>query len=267
MVAVFAPGPLGSRPGQHSWRLRLLGAAVLLALVIAWELLPDIGVISRIVIAPPSAIVAAALTSAPVFAAGLVTTLTEIALAFLLASTLGLAAGTLVGSLAPLREAFVPVLEAAFAVPWVIVYPLLVAWFGLGIESKIIFGFVNGVFPVLLNTIAAISALDPGYRLLCRSLGASRRDTLFKVLARAALPGLVVGLRVGLALCIISVLVGEILTSTAGLGYLISTNETRFAIGHVYLGVVIALGIAWLGNHLIGLLERRASIPGATGSM
>ena len=108
--------------------------------------------------------------------------------------------------------------------------------------------------------VAAVAALDPGYALLCRSLGASRRDTLFKVLGRAALPGLVAGVRVGLALSIISVLVGEILTSTAGLGYLISTSETLFDTGRVYLGVALALCIAWLGNRFIGFLEGCVSV-------
>jgi NitT/TauT family transport system permease protein len=262
---MFTPPATPAAPARRR-RVRQLG--LLLAALAVWEALPDSGLVSRIILASPASVVRAAANSGTVFVSALAITLAEIAVAFVAAAVVGITLGTICGSIPFLRKAVVPMLESAFAVPWVIVYPLLVAWFGIGVQSKVLFGFLHGLFPILLNTTAAIASLDTGYLLLCRSLGASKRDTLFKVLVRAALPGVLAGLRVGLALSVITVLIAEILASTTGLGYLISTNQNLFNTGEVYLGVALAVLVAWLANRLINAVEVRLStLPsrGATG--
>jgi NitT/TauT family transport system permease protein len=246
-------GSLARRRTVARWRrATLLSAAVVIAL---WEALPDLGIINHIVVAPPSRIVAVAVREPGLFAGAVAVTVYEILLALALCCCVGAAVGVVIGSLPAVAETLVPVLEGAFAVPWVIIYPLIVAWFGIGTHTQVIFAFLTGVIPLTLTVIAAVRSLDRNYLLLCRSLGASRSATFLKVLAPAARPGLVAGFRVCLALVIVATLVSQVLISSSGLGYLINVNETLFASGHVYLALVLATLLAWLGSRLVSRVE------------
>lgn len=222
-----------------------------------WEALVRLDAISSLVLAPPSSIVQAARQDGAQFLAALGTTAYEIFLAVLISWGVGIVLGLLIGILPFVRDVLTPLLDGAFAIPWVILYPLLLAWFGIGSPSKIAFGVIFGVLPVMLSTISGIRSIEARYFLLARSFNASRRDTLTKICVPLALPSIVSGLRIGAGLAIIAVIVGEMLGSTEGIGYLIGFYETQLYTGHVYLGLLLALLFALAGNAFLGYLERR----------
>ena len=113
----------------------------------------------------------------------------------------------------------------------------------------------KATIPVALNSTAAVRSIDRDYFKLARSLGANRRDTIVKVLVPATLPLVFAGLRIGFALSVVSVLAGELLVSTSGLGYIITTNQTLFNTGHVYMAIVLTLLLAWASTKLTKWLE------------
>ena len=244
---------------QSSSRNRIVRATIVIAVLAIWQLLPSIGVVSVIILPTPLQVISAGISSAPTYGIAFITTASEIVLAFALASLVGIVLGLVLGLIPLLGAAVSNLLEIALSVPWIIIYPLIVAWFGLGLKSKIGYAFLVATIPVMLNATAAIRSLDRSYIKLCRSLGASRRDTLVKVLAPATLPSLFAGLRIGFALSVVSVLAAELLVSNAGLGYIITTNQTLFNTGHVYMAIVLTLFIAWLSTRLISWLELRLS--------
>jgi len=88
------------------------------------------------------------------------------------------------------------------------------------------------------------------------AMGASRRQIMFQVLAPLALPAILSGLRLGTALIVIGVVLAEMLGSADGIGFWISYHRSLFNTGQVYLGIVLALLVAWLANKMLSAVER-----------
>ena len=166
----------------------------------------------------------------------LLVTLYEVAIAMLIACGAGILVGALVGGIAVLRNLMLPVFSSLYAVPIVILYPIFTAWFGIGSESKIAFAGIYGFFPVMLSTAAGIRTIDPQYLLAARSMGATLPQQITRVIIPASIPTVLAGLRLGGALTIIGVVVSEMLTASAGIGYLVSRYRTILDSPHVFAG-------------------------------
>jgi NitT/TauT family transport system permease protein/taurine transport system permease protein len=233
--------------------IRLAILAVLLAL---WFAATALGWASPIILASPRSIVTALIKDFPSYYDGLLVTLGEIGASILIAWSAGVALGLAVGRIGALSRIAEPLLSAAFSVPLIILYPLLLAWVGIGWESKVVFGVLSGFFPIALNTLASVRRVDKRYSVMARAMGA-RDWQVLGVVVRLALPGIVSGLRVGTALIVIGVVVTEMLASTGGLGYLISYNTNLFETGHVYLGIALALVVVVVLNKSLAILETR----------
>jgi NitT/TauT family transport system permease protein/taurine transport system permease protein len=148
-------------------------------------------------------------------------------------------------------------LSSLYAVPIVIIYPVIAAWLGLGLESKYVFGGLYGFFPVVLNTVAGIKSIDPHYEVLAKSIGASKLQTIIQIKVPFSLPEILAGIRLGAALAVIGVVVAEMLASSVGLGYLIEFNRTIFRTPNVYLAILIVLFIVGIIDRILYTLENR----------
>ena len=237
-------------------RYRVWGGG-LAAVLLLWEVAARGGWISPIILPSIADVVRALVTDWPRFAAGLTVTLQEIGLALAISWILGVGFGLFAGTRPLLRAVSGPVLAAVFAVPLVILYPLFVAWLGLGMSSKVLFGVIAGVIPIALNTLSGVARIDPRYAVMARAMGASPAQVFLRVTCRLAVPAILSGLRIGTALVVIYVLVTEMLASLAGIGYLVSYHRTLFDTGHVYLGMLIGLVLVLLVNAGLAALERR----------
>ena len=231
--------------------------AIVLALMVVWEASVRLGLVNQIILAPPSGIVAAALTDGRLFLNAFALTAGEIGAAILLSWTFGIGLGLVAGSSYRLAAATAPVLSSIFAVPLIILYPLLIVWLGIGPGSKIVFGVLSGFFPIALNTIDGVRAIEQRYFMFARSVGASTLQTYLRIVLPLALPSIVSGLRVGTGLTVIGVLVTEMLASLGGVGYLISYHRTLFNTGHVYFGIALSLMMAVAVNLALTWIERR----------
>jgi NitT/TauT family transport system permease protein/taurine transport system permease protein len=230
---------------------------ILLVLLAVWEASVRLDFINQIILAPPSAIVAAASTDGAVFLNAFATTAGEIGAAIVVAWTLGIGIGLVVGSFYRLAAATAPVLSSIFAIPLIILYPLLIGWLGIGPGSKVVFGVLSGFFPIALNTIEGVRAVEQRYFMFARSIGASVLQTYARIVLPLALPSIISGLRVGTGLVVIGVLVTEMLASLGGVGYLISYHRTLFNTGHVYFGIALSLLMAVAVNLALSWVERR----------
>jgi NitT/TauT family transport system permease protein len=233
---------------------RLLLVLVALA---AWEAIFRAGLLNPIIFGAPSVIAKAVVEDGWTFLSAFRLTLFEIGLAVFLAWTLGVGFGVVAGASDGFARLTVPILSALIAVPLVILYPLIIAWIGLGPNSKVVFGVLSGVFPIALNTLVGVRGIEPGYARMAEAMGASRMQIMFQVLAPLALPAIVSGLRLGTALIIIAVVLSEMLGSTDGVGFWISYHRSLFNTGQVYLGIFLAVSIAGLSNALLLAIERR----------
>ncbi|MGG5890570.1 ABC transporter permease [Falsiroseomonas sp. HC035] len=240
--------------GPVALRWIVLGAILLL-----WEAAPRLGWVPPVILATPSATLLAGLADPGTFARALLFTLTEIAAALGLAYGLGGLAGVVIGTSPLLRQALLPLVSSVYAIPFVVIYPVMTAWLGIGPSSKIWFAGFYGFFPVLLSVAAGVQLVDRNLVLMARSAGASPRQMALEVLLPAALPAIISGLRIGGALTTIGVVVAEMLAATDGIGFLITQNRTMFRTPEVYFGILLVLLLAGTLDTAIGRLERRTA--------
>ena len=190
----------------------------------------------------------------------LLVTLYEVALAMLIACGAGILVGALVGGLAVLRNLLLPVFSSLYAVPIVILYPIFTAWLGIGSESKIAFAGTYGFFPVMLSTAAGIRTIDQQLLLAARSMGATLPQQIVRVIIPASIPTVLSGLRLGGALTIIGVVVSEMLTSSAGIGYLVTRYRTILDSPRVFAAILMILVLSVLFDALARWVERRTLV-------
>ncbi len=232
---------------------------VVALLLAAWEALPRLGLVPRLFLPPLTAALAAGIADAPVFAAALLVTLGEVALAALLACGGGILAGAVLGGVAPVRRLLLPVVSGLYAVPIVILYPAMTAWFGLGSASKVAFAALYAAFPTALAMAAGMRTIDPNLLLTARSMGARPGQLLLRVVLPAAIPTVLSALRLGGALCIVGVVVAEMLVSTAGIGFLVTSYRTVLDSPHVFAAVLLVVAVIALFDAGARWAERRAA--------
>ena len=241
--------------------VRALQVAVGLLAIVAWELAARAS--NPLLYVPPSAVLPAlrdllTLRSYPDLVAHLLLTIQEIAVAYGMAVAAGLAVGFGLGLNRTLGRAYGPLLAALYAVPAVVWYPSLMLFFGLDAASKIAFGFLLGFFPITLAVLAGIRQTSPHLILVARAYGASTATTFRKVMLPAMLFTLVGGLRTGLALAVIGVIVGEILGSKNGIGSLINHAYGLSRTPDYVALVLVTLVLIVSTDVVASLLEHRA---------
>jgi NitT/TauT family transport system permease protein len=236
--------------------IRWLIGAILLVL---WEVLPRAGLVPQLFLPPLSQVVTVGIADWRIFVEALAVTLSEAAVALVFACGGGILAGALVGSVARLRGLLLPVVSSLYAVPLVVLYPVFTAWFGIGAQSKIAFASIYGFFPTLLGTAAGIQTIDAQLLVTARSMGANLMQRMRHVVLPAAIPTVIASLRLGGALVIVGVVVSEMLTSSAGIGYLITSYRTVLDSPRVYVGILLVLLLGVLLDLVMRLLEHAAT--------
>jgi ABC-type nitrate/sulfonate/bicarbonate transport system permease component len=242
-------------------RIALVRAAIVVVALALWEVAARIG--SPLLYVPPSATLPALrdlllLRSYPDLPEHLLLTVREIVVAYGLAVAAGLAVGFALGLYRTLGRAYGPILAALYAVPAVVWYPSLMLFFGLDAASKIAFGFLLGFFPITLAVLAGIRQINPLLVTVARAFGARPVTIFVKVLVPGMLHTLVGGLRTGLALAVVGVVVGEILGSKAGMGALINHAYGLLRTADYVALVLVTLAIIVAADVGASLLERRA---------
>ena len=242
-------------------RVLWLRLGLLAALLAVWEVAGRAA--NPLLAVPPSAVLPALrdlllLRSYPELPASLWLTLREIGAAYMLAVAAGLGCGFVLGMHRLVGRVWGPMLAALYAVPAVVWYPSLMLFFGLDAASKIAFGFLLGFFPITLAVLAGIRQVNPQLVVVARAYGAGAVAVFVRVMLPSMLFTLVGGLRTGLALCVIGVIVGEILGSKAGIGALINHAYGLLRTADYVALVLVTLLLVVGSDVLASLLERRA---------
>ncbi|PYN43515.1 MAG: hypothetical protein DMD95_13320 [Candidatus Rokuibacteriota bacterium] len=242
-------------------RVLWLRLGLLAALLAVWEVAGRAA--NPLLAVPPSAVLPALrdlllLRSYPELPASLWLTLREIGAAYMLAVAAGLGCGFVLGMHRLVGRVWGPMLAALYAVPAVVWYPSLMLFFGLDAASKIAFGFLLGFFPITLSVLAGVRQVNPQFVTVARAYGAGAVTVFRRVMLPSMLFTLVGGLRTGLALCVIGVIVGEILGSKAGIGALINHAYGLLRTADYVALVLVTLLLVVGSDVLASLLERRA---------
>jgi NitT/TauT family transport system permease protein len=237
-------------------RIVLARLAVLAGLLGVWELWASRR--DPLLYVPPSRVWPAlgrvlGLEAYPTLVSHFGVTALEVLVAYVLAVGLGLTLGFVLGLPRHVGEIYEPLLSALYAIPSVVWYPSLMLVFGLGPASKIAFAVLLGFFPVVLAVLAGIRSVDPHLLTVARGFGAGPGACFVKVVLPGITATLLAGLRAGLALCVVGVLIGELLGARRGLGYLINyayglfrtADYVALALLALVLVLIIDGGAAW----------------------
>ena len=181
--------------------------------------------------------------------------------AFVVSAALSVVAGVLIGALLGLSRlagrVIEPVLASLYALPKVTLYPVVLLLFGLGASAKIAFGIMHGLIPIVLVTMNAVLQVRPVHLRTARALRLSRGQVLRTVVLPAILPEVLGGVRIGVPLALLGVLIGEMFASRRGLGSVamraMETNDTPTLLAVAVLLSAVALAV----NAALGLLGPR----------
>ena len=155
-----------------------------------------------------------------------------------------------------LRDATFPLAIAAQAIPIVAIGPILIVWFGFGIGPKVIIVALAVFFPILVNTLDGLRAVDPEAVKMMRTLDASRWAIFRRVEAPTALPSFFSGLKIAAAIAPIVALFAELAGSSSGLVHQIQADNASFEIARVFAAVAILMLIGVILVGLTALAER-----------
>ncbi len=240
-------------------KMRLYQAAIAIVFLGLWEAGAAAGKLDRFFFSRPTEIAARVWqwVATGSLWPHLATTLAEAVLSFLIGSALGIAFGFALGRTAWLADLLDPFLRIANALPRVVLAPIFLLWFGLGIWSKVALGVTVVFFVVFFNTFQGVREVEPVLLNNARMLGASERQLLRHVLVPSALTWIFSSLHVSIGFAIIAVVVGEYLGSARGVGYVISQAEGVFDTAGVFAGMAVLAAIVLVVGAGVSRLERR----------
>lgn len=237
----------------------LLRFLVLGAMFVGLEILCRTKVIDPFTMQPPTLIVRDLwiLLASGRFNAAIAKTLSNAAIGFALAVSVGIAAALVIHRVRILREALDPLFATYYAIPVLAFYPLLIIIFGLGNAPKIIIAFMLGVIAVIVNTLNGLDRVPRVMLKTARIVRMSPVETALRVTLPYAAPYVLTGVKFAVAYSLIGIIGSEFVMSTDGMGFEISFAYTNFDNATMYPLILLILIVSISINLLVGLWEKR----------
>ncbi|WP_298913776.1 ABC transporter permease [uncultured Roseobacter sp.] len=244
----------GFAPTPRRW----VGFAVFAALILLAEWGTRSGVISALTLPRPSDVI---LTFQELYASGLLfkhlgPSLSRLVIGAVLGVTVGIGIGLMMGLFSYIRAGLVPLVAAIFPIPKIALLPLFVIWFGIDEGSKYALIAFGTFTPTVVATYAAVDNVDRTLIRMGQSFGLSWVSILRKIVLPGAMPGILAGLRISLAIAIILLVAAEMLGAEYGIGAYILEAGALYDLERLFAGVVILSVLGVLVSALIGVIEK-----------
>jgi ABC-type nitrate/sulfonate/bicarbonate transport system permease component len=234
----------------------ILRTALVVALLVFWELLARSGLLYRDVV--PSlfrvGVAAKELILSSDYYFNLAVTAAEIGAALLIGGVSGIAIGLLLGANRFLARAYEPFLYYFGPTPKIIFFPVMIMWFGVGPESKVALGTLSCFFPIALSVASGMRQIDKTLIRVGRSFRASVGQMVFKVYLPAMRHPIINGVRLGFGFALIGTLLAETKLSNKGIGFLIIQAYSTFDMPRMYAMLIVLFVLAFAVNSMIGRL-------------
>jgi NitT/TauT family transport system permease protein len=231
-----------------------LGAAVLF--LVLWQTIVALTRLPAAILPPPLLVLEQFFGALPELLREAQVTVLDAAMAFAIATVVGVAIASCISVSRVLREAAWPNLVLLQLIPKVALAPLFVVWLGVDAPSRVAFAVFLSFFPVALSTATGLGATDPHALALCRALGATTWQVFAWVRVPFALSHFFAGLKVATTLVFIGIVVGEFISSNAGLGHYVLLAGASGATPRIFAGL-LALALCGLALYgAVGAVER-----------
>jgi ABC-type nitrate/sulfonate/bicarbonate transport system permease component len=181
----------------------------------------------------------------------------RLAAGYTAAAVAGVALGTVIGSYPRVRAVCEPVMEFLRAVPPPVLIPVIMLFAGIGDTMKVVVIASGCVWPILLNTVEGVRAVDSVMADTARSYGVTGAARLRHVVLRSASPQIFAGLRQALSIGIILMVISEMFAASSGLGFTVVQFQRGFAIPDMWTGILVLGLLGFLLSVLFQLVERR----------
>jgi len=175
---------------------------------------------------------------------------------FVAGAVFGLVLGVLLGLNPVVARVLDPYLVGLYSLPRVALVPLFVLWLGIGFEMKVAFTALLVFFPIFMNTLSGIRAVDADLIDVIKVMGASRWNTVSKVFIPSALSWVFAGLRISAPFALIGAVVAEMFSSNRGLGYLISLSASQFDTAGLFATLVVTTVLGLMLDAAVVLIGR-----------
>jgi ABC-type nitrate/sulfonate/bicarbonate transport system permease component len=187
----------------------------------------------------------------------LVTSLWTLIAGFFLAVIVGVIIGVLMGRF-PAVEHFLDLyINALMSAPMTAFVPLLIMWFGLGVESRIAVVFLFAFFVIVVNTMTGVKQVDRIFIEMARSFGARELEVFFKVVLPAAMPAIMAGVSIGMGRAVKGMVTAEMLLTLTGIGGMIMQYGSAFATDALFAVILTILIVAMIAMKLVKVVDRR----------
>jgi NitT/TauT family transport system permease protein len=228
----------------------------ILSLAVLWELA---GRMLDSVLIPPLSQIGAAwwkLLSSGKLLSNLTMSLTTLAAGFVLAVLIGIVVGVLMGRFRAVEHFLDLYVNALMSAPTTAFVPVLILWFGLGVQSRIAVVFLFAVFVIIINTMTGVKQVDRVFVEMARSFGAREREVFFKIILPAAMPAIMAGVRLGMGRSVKGMVTAEMLLTLTGIGGMIMQYGSSFATDSLFAVILTILMVAMITMKLVQWVDR-----------
>ncbi|MEE2754295.1 MAG: ABC transporter permease [Candidatus Latescibacterota bacterium] len=227
-------------------------------LLLVWEFLVHWTGVADYLLPPPTAIFTELWLSLPLLLRHAAVTLTEAVLGFLLGASTGITCAILMARSRVIERMLSPLVITSQTFPKEALAPVFLIWFGFGIGPKVIIAGLISFFPVVVNTTRGLLSVDPLILDLMRSLSAAPLQIFTKVRFPNAVPYIFAALKICVTLSVIGAVVGELVGSSAGLGYLVKNANSDMRTDRMFAALIL-LGVMGTSLYLtVEIIERGA---------
>jgi ABC-type nitrate/sulfonate/bicarbonate transport system permease component len=265
--------------GTHGWRrvlreftlfLRLaFGSLVTIEfltlfvpILLLWELLPRFGIVPSTLVPPPSRVAEAfwLLLTKKDLLGHLGISLLRLALGLGLALVTAFPIGVLMGWNLFVRKHALPLFQILAPVPppaWV---PMAIVVLGIGLPMQTFLIFLGAFYPILFNTYQGVKDTDPRYLASARVFGASEFTLIRKVYIWHALGSVIMGIKIGIALALVMLVIAEMYGGHSGIGYLLVESKEYFQIDRMVVAMVLLGGLGWFLIEVMKFVELKLAL-------
>ena len=252
--------PVSSSPVRRG----VLGFGFAGAMILVWQMAASAQHPSVNAVPAPSAILAVITRNFPIMWPHVFSTTSECIIGFLIAAVAGIALGTFIAYSRLALEALYPHVVFFQIIPKIALAPLFVVWLGVGSTSRLSFAVFSSFFPTLIATLIGLQATRAPFLRLCEATMAPKWRQFLYVRFPFALPYVFSGLKIGVTMAIIGVVIGEFITTQIGLGYIITFAASQMDLSLVFAAATLLCIVGLLLYGAVVLFERLVMVKYGT---
>jgi NitT/TauT family transport system permease protein len=229
----------------------------ILSLAVLWEVA---GRTMDSLLIPPLSQIGAAwwkLLSSGKLLSNLTMSLATLAAGFFLAVSIGIVVGVLMGRFRAVEHFLDLYVNALMSAPMTAFVPVLIMWFGLGVQSRIAVVFLFAVFVIIINTMTGVKQVDRVFVEMAQSFGAREKEVFFKIILPAAMPAIMAGVRLGMGRAVKGMVTAEMLLTLTGIGAMIMQYGSSFATDSLFAVILTILMVAMITMKLVQWVDQR----------